>query len=261
MPELPEVESFRRYLEDTSMDKSIIDVKVEREKILQEISIDEFIDNLICHRFVKTLRWGKQLFVQTDGGVWLTIHFGMTGSLFFFHQLTQKPSHCRLLITFCDNDYLCFDDQRLFGRVGIVQDVDSFIKKHQLGPDVLTLNKQRFVSIVQNQKTSIKTVLMKQELFAGIGNEYSDEILFQARINPSVLASSLSDEQIEKIFQKMSFVLATATESRVKDHPFPKHFLLHSGRKSKICPRCGSKLKCQKFSGRTGCFCPSCQEN
>jgi len=166
-----------------------------------------------------------------------------------------------LLIEFCDNDYLCFDDQRLFGRIGIVQDVDSFIKKHHLGPDVLTLNKQRFVSIVQNQKTSIKTVLMKQELFAGIGNEYSDEILFQARINPSALASSLSDEQIDEIFQKMSFVLSTATESRVKSHPFPKQFLLHSGRKIKICPRCGSKLKCQKFSGRTGCFCPNCQEN
>lgn len=261
MPELPEVESFRRYLEDTSMDKSIIDVKVEREKILQDISIDELIDNLICHRFVKTLRWGKQLFVQTDGGVWLTMHFGMTGSLFFFHQLSQEPKHCRLLIEFCDNDYLCFDDQRLFGRIGIVQDVDFFIKKHHLGPDVLTLKKEMFACIVSNKKTPIKTVLMKQELFAGIGNEYSDEILFQARINPSILASSLSDEQIEKIFQKMSFVLATATESRVKDHPFPKHFLLHSGRKSKICPRCGSKLKCQKFSGRTGCFCPSCQEN
>lgn len=241
------------------MGKSIIDVEVKRERILQEISIDELIDNLICHRFNKTLRWGKQLFIQTDGGVWLTIHFGMTGSLFFFHQISQEPRHSRLLIVFCDNDYLCFDDQRLFGRIGIVQDVDSFIKKHHLGPDVLTLNKEKFASIVLKKKIAIKTVLMKQELFAGIGNVYSDEILFQARINPSTLASSLSEEQVERIFQKVGLVLNIAIKSRVEDQPFPEHFLLHSGRKSKICPICGSKIKCQIFSGRTGCFCPNCQ--
>lgn len=259
MPELPEVERFRRYLEDTSMGKTIIDFKVKREKILQDVSIDELVDNLICHKFVKTLRWGKQLFIQTDGGVWLTMHFGMTGSLFFFHQLNQEPRYCRLLIIFCDNDYLCFDDQRLFGRIGIVQDVDSFIKKHHLGPDVLTLDKEQFIRIILNKRIAIKTVLMKQELFAGIGNEYSDEILFQARINPSVLASSLSEEQIGKIFRKIGSVLNTAIESRVENHPFPEHFLLYSGRKSKICPRCGSKIKCKNFSGRTGCFCSNCQ--
>ncbi len=259
MPELPEVERFRRYLEDTSMGKSITDLKVRREKILQDVSKDELIDKLISHRFVKTLRWGKQLFIQTDGGVWLTMHFGMTGSLFFFHQLSQEPNHCRLLIKFSDNNYLCFSDQRLFGRIGIVQDVDSFIKKHHLGPDVLTLNKEKFTRIISNKRASIKTVLMKQELFAGIGNEYSDEILFQAGINPSILASSLSEEQKGKIFQKIGLVLNTAIESRVENHPFPEYFLLHSGRKKKVCPRCGSKIKCQNFSGRTGYFCPNCQ--
>lgn len=167
MPELPEVESFRRYLEDTSMGKPIIEVEVKREKILHEISIDELVAKLICRRFLKTLRWGKLLFIQTDGGVWLTVHFGMTGLLFFFHQLTQEPKHCRLLIKFCDNNYLCFDDQRLFGRIGIVQNIDSFVKKHHLGPDVLTLNKDKFVNIILNKKTAIKNVLMKQELFAG----------------------------------------------------------------------------------------------
>ncbi len=259
MPELPEVESFRKYLEDTSMDKTINDVKVKKEKILQEISIEELIDSLLCHKFIKTVRWGKQLFIQIDGGIWLTMHFGMTGSLLFFHHLDQEPKYCRLLIEFCDNKYLCFNDQRLLGKIGIVKDVDTFIKRHNLGPDVLSLDKEKFIGIVRNKKTAIKTVLMKQELFAGIGNEYSDEILFQARVNPSVLASSLSEEQIEKIFREMGLVLNVAIKSRVENNPFPEHFFLHSGRKKRICPRCGSKIKCQSFSGRTGCFCPKCQ--
>lgn len=259
MPELPEVESFRRYLEKTSLEKTIDDILVKNDKILQDISINDLMKNLISTKLVKTMRWGKYLFIQTDKGIWLTMHFGMSGSLFYFHHLNEQPSHCRLLIKFEGDNYLCFNDQRLFGRIGLVQEVESFIKKHHLGPDVLAMNKEEFIDAVSGKRSPIKTILMKQELFAGIGNEYSDEILFQGKINPAIAASDLSREQLAKLFVSVGLVLNAAIKSKVEDKPYPDNFLLHSGRKKRVCPRCGSKISCQKFSGRTGCFCQKCQ--
>lgn len=259
MPELPEVEAFRRYIEKTSLNLTIADVVVKNEKILQEISVNDLIDNLISRKFIKTSRLGKHLFIQIDNQFWVTIHFGMSGSLLFFHDLNNEPRHCRLLIKFHGDNYLCFDDQRLLGRIGLTDNINSFSAKHQLGKDALDLEEDEFIRILFPKKKAIKTVLMQQELIAGIGNEYSDEILFQARIDPSVQPFMLSIEQLRSLYREMRSILKTAIESRIKPGPFPDYFFLHSARKKKICPRCGSQVVCKKFSGRTGCFCPSCQ--
>lgn len=259
MPELPEVENSRKYLQKTSIGKTIVDIEVKNEKILQGISIEDLIDNLITHKFQKTARRGKYLFIQLNNLIWITVHFGMTGSFKFFENIIDEPRHSRLLITFENKQYLSFDDQRLFGSVGLTMSADNFIAAHKLGEDALEIDINRFTSIISGKHTAIKTVLMNQELIAGIGNEYSDEILFQAAIAPTVKAADLTTAQIRKLHFQINFVLTAATEALEHNRPLPDSFLLHSWRKKRICPRCGSQLKCQKFSGRTGCFCPSCQ--
>lgn len=259
MPELPEVENYRRYIDSTSMNRVIDDVIIKNEKILHDINVEEFIDHLITRRFLKTARWGKHLLIKLDKDIWLTMHFGMTGAVKFFNDLNEEPAHSRMLIKFEGKNYLSFDDQRLFGSIGLADGLDSFIKKHNLGIDALNLTDIEFFGLVSGKKTPIKTVLMKQELIAGIGNEYSDEILFQARINPAVEVRTLSKDELKRVFDNIGYVLKTAIDVRVRNENFPNTFILQSGRKNRKCPRCGAKMKCLKFSGRTGCFCPFCQ--
>lgn len=259
MPELPEVEYYRHYIETVSLRLVIEDVVVKNEKILSGIKPDELVDHLINSYFEKSTRYGKHLFVFLNNQTCLNIHFGMTGAIHFFHNSNEEPLHSRLLIKFKGKNYLSFDDQRLFGKIGLCCSMESFIKEHHLGIDALKMGKNDFLKIISGRNTPIKTLLMKQELIAGIGNEYSDEILFQAGINPLVKANKLSNKRLSVLFEQIYRVLKIAIDTKINIKELPETFLIVQGRRKRTCPKCTSKLKCMKISGRTSCFCPKCQ--
>src|SRR5438094_4670493 len=124
MPELPDVETFKRYFDATSLHQRIDNVDVRDAYILKGVSAYELARRLKGRRFESTYRHGKHLFVRADHDLWLRLHFGMTGSLRYFkHEEQAPPPHSRVLFVFANNHRLAFDDQRKFGQIGLIQDV------------------------------------------------------------------------------------------------------------------------------------------
>lgn len=133
------------------------------------------------------------------------------------------------------------------------------------GPDALDrrFDFDAFKTAVRGLKRDVKSVLMDQEIVAGIGNIYSDEILFQARINPAERIDKLTPGQLERLFLEMRKVLKTAIARGAGSEQFvermPKGSLLPQRNKGGRCPRCRSLLKVFKLGGRTAYCCPRCQ--
>jgi formamidopyrimidine-DNA glycosylase len=270
MPELPDVETFKRYLDATSLHQRISGVDARNAYVLKGISACELARQLKGHCFESSRRHGKHLFVCLDEDLWLRLHFGMTGSLHYFKGNKHAPPrasaeassgrHVRVIFMF-ENDYrLAFDDQRMFGEIGLLKDPDEFLKKRALGPDALDIDLAEFKNVLAKHRGAVKSILMNQKLIAGIGNIYADEILFRARIHPAMQISALKDKRVAKLFRAMRYILKKAIESKADADLMPKSWLLpHRGKPGK-CPRCGRELTSSTIGGRTAWFCSRCQK-
>ena len=260
MPELPEVEIFKRYLDATSLHQRIDDVDVRNTYILKETSARELARRLKGRRFESSRRHGKHLFVRADGELWLRLHFGMTGSLQYFKNDEEAPRHARVIFIFANHHRLAFDDQRQFGQIGLLNDVDEFLKERELGPDALELGLGEFRKILEKHRGAVKSILMNQRIISGLGNLYADEILFRARMHPSTEIARLNDKALTKLFRATHDVLERAITARADTNQIPTSWLLpHRGNGGK-CPRCGRGLISATIGGRTAWFCPHCQK-
>jgi len=259
MPELPDVEAFKRYLEATSLHQCIAHVDVLSADLLKGVSGRELARQLRGRRFESTRRHGKHLFVRTDDDIWLRLHFGMTGSLRYFKDEKKAPRHTRVLFLFAKDYRLAFDDQRKFGEIRLIKDVSEFLKKRVLGSDALNVDLPEFKKVFAKHRGAVKAILMNQRLIAGIGNIYADEILFRARIHPATQVTRLGDKALAKLFRAMRYVLEKAIKARADVDQIPKSWLLPHRHKDGKCPRCARELKSSKIGGRTAWFCPHCQ--
>ena len=259
MPELPEVEIFKRYLDATSLNQRIRDVELRSMYILKETSAQQLRRGLKGRCFESTRRHGKHLFVRADGGLWLRMHFGMTGSLEYFQDGEQMPRHTRVRFLFANHHGLAFDDLRQFGQIGLLQDVDEFLRKHALGPDAVEIDLSQFKKIMQETRGTVKSVLLNQRLIAGIGNIYADEILFRVRMHPATEISRLGEKPLAKLFRAMRYILEKAIAAKANAHQMPRSWLLPYREKGGKCPRCVRKLTSATIGGRTAWFCAHCQ--
>jgi formamidopyrimidine-DNA glycosylase len=260
MPEMPDVETFKRYLDATSLHQRIDEVDVRSRHILKDVSARELVRGLKGRCFESSCRHGKHLFVRADGELWLRLHFGMTGSLQYFKHEEEAPQHTRVLFVFTNKYRLAFDDQRKFGEVGLLKDIDGFLKKRELGPDALAIDLAQFKEIIGKHRGAVKSILLNQKSIAGIGNIYADEILFRAHTHPATEITRLGDKILAKLFRAMRYVLDKAIDAKADVNQMPKSWLLpHRGKGGK-CPRCGCKLKSVTVGGRTSWFCAHCQK-
>lgn len=263
MPELPDVENYRRYLGANALHKSIAGVHVGSARILRGIGGKRLSDTLAGRSMQTTRRHGKHLMVQLDDGGWLTFHFGMTGRFRYFKRLQDDPKHDRLRIDFDNGYHLAFENQRLLGEVGVAKDADAFVGEHDMGPDALEIDEATFREKLGKRRGGIKTALMNQSLAAGIGNVYSDEILFQAGVHPATSVKRLDRSDISSLYRTMRSVLETAIEcgagSEDLAERLPEGWLLPHRQEGTRCPRCGGKVEAFRTGGRRGFLCPSCQ--
>ena len=260
MPELPDVETFKRYFDASSLHQRIGHVDVCDPYILKDISACELELRLKGRQFKSSRRHGKHLFVRADDDLWLRLHFGMTGSLHYFKAEEQAPRHTRVLFVFANTHSLAFEDQRKFGEIGLIEDVNEFLKKRALGPDALDVSLGQFREIFAKHRGAVKTILLNQKLIAGIGNIYADEILFRARIHPATQVSALKEKTVAKLFRAARDILKKAIDAKADMDRMPKSWLLpHRGKGGK-CPRCRHELKSATIGGRTAWFCAQCQK-
>ena len=259
MPECPDVEIFRQYLDATSLHQKIQTVTVHNRKVLEKTSPKKLDQALQGHSLESTTRHGKYLFAKSDDQTTLVLHFGMTGSLQYSKSDRENGPHDRIIFFFTNNYKLAYVCQRLLGRVGLIESVDRFVKGHKLGPDAMHMDLKGFRQIFERGRGSVKSTMMNQKLIAGLGNIYSDEILFQAAIHPAMACSKLSDADVKNLHHNMKKVLKRAVERKADAEKLPKSYLLVYRDKGGACPRCHSKLQTRKISGRTAYFCPRCQ--
>jgi formamidopyrimidine-DNA glycosylase len=261
MPELPDVEIFRRLFEQKALNLEIAEVVVLSPEMLAGIEADAWRNEIKGRRFTETVRHGKHLLTALSSGAWVVWHFGMSGFFSAFARLNEEPPHDRIRIEFASGGYLGYSCQRKLGEVGLTPSLSAFRQEKGLGPDALdpSLDRARFVQALARKRGSIKSALMDQKLLAGIGNVYSDEILFQASVYPGAKISDLGDERLSAIFAAMHRVLREAIAAGADPQEMPEGFLLPRRESEAACPRCGGPVEKKKLSGR-GCFyCPSCQ--
>ena len=267
MPELPDVEVFRRRSEESALDRAVGDVSAE-SAVLEGLSEKTLKNALVGASFVDSRRHGKYMFIRyrsdgsRRGASWLVMHFGMTGYLQPCPSAKEKPPHTRMLVSFKDGGSLAYSCQRKLGRIQLTDDIDRFLTDMKLGPDALAdeMDFAAFRERIVKSRGALKSTLMNQSLIAGIGNIYSDEILYQARIHPRRKPAELSAAMLENLYEAMHFVLNAAIDAAANPERMPAGFLLPRRRPEASCP-CGGRIEKISISGRHGYYCPNCQVN
>jgi formamidopyrimidine-DNA glycosylase len=258
MPELPDVETFRRRLAHTGLHREIGRVEVRDPTMLQGVRRDRLRRALRGHELTTTRRHGKHLFARTDGA-WLVEHFGMTGYLHRADSDEALPEHTRFVLHFRDGRSLALVDQRRLGSVGLVDDPDRFVADEQLGPDALAVTEAELGEILAGRRGGLKSALMDQRLIAGIGNIYSDEILFQARLHPELPAGDLDAAAHRRLHRQLRRVLRTAIDRQADPRRLPRSWLLRHREDGAACPRGDGKVRRLRPHGRGAFYCPACQ--
>ena len=259
MPELPDVEVYRQYLDATALHQKVEGVHAQSPELIEGTTSQGLGRALQGNTLEATARHGKYLFVDITGSSWLILHFGMTGNLKYYQHSQDKPEYTRFLVSFANGYHLAYIAPRKLGRIALTDSPQAWVSEKGLGPDALAISESAFLERTAHRRGSVKSWLMHQKNIAGIGNVYSDEILFQARINPKTAVNELKEGQLKELYQVMRTVLEDAITARADPDQMPRSFLTPHRHKGGKCPNCNGTLKTIKVSGRTAWYCPGCQ--
>jgi formamidopyrimidine-DNA glycosylase len=264
MPELAEVEYFRRQW-DPGLGQKIVRVQLHgRKRVFRGSNTRALVRNVTDSRFLRSESWGKQMLFEFSGGNWLGIHLGMTGKL-RVEPTGFRPEKHDHLVLHQTKRALVFRDARLFGRVRFHHGKSAPDWWRAGGPDIhsAAFDRTFFDAFLERHaRAPIKSVLLLQSGFAGIGNWMADEILWRAKIAPLRTVGSLSSAQRARVFRETRFV---AVESlRIISPEFgdpPRDWLIHQKwKRDGVCPRHRTPLRKAMIGGRTTAWCPLCQK-
>lgn len=256
MPELPDVETFRKRLARTVLHKRIKSVKIKNSRVVK--ASRKKLKAMEGRSFEKAERHGKHCFLKLSSGNHLAMHFGMTGDVRYYKD-GAKPDNAPLVIRFSDRHSFAFINVRKLGKLRLIKDKEKFIEKQKLGPDALAMTKKSFVKLMQNKKGRVKTALMDQKTLAGIGNIYADEILYQAGIRPQKRLGRLEKKDLERIHKVMKRVLKTAIRNKGEADRMPASYLLGRRKDGTPCGRCSGTIKKTQVNSRSTYHCPKHQ--
>jgi formamidopyrimidine-DNA glycosylase len=258
MPELPDVEGFRRYLARHAKGQRIMGVHVPDRQIVRNRSPQALGRALKGTRFALPTRHGKWLIAPIGDGSELLLHFGMTGLLTWADTDRDRHRHDRVIFV-CERGELRYNNMRRFGGVWLARN------RHErdavtgpLGPDAATITREAFDGLMAGRRGSAKAALMDQRLIAGVGNLLSDEILWRARIHPEARVPGLPRARRRRLYDALH--AAVAESIRYGRVPHGRRWLTRvRDDRHPTCPRCGTALRRATVAGRTACWCPRCQ--
>lgn len=308
MPELPEVETVVRELNKKLKNRIINSIQVNAPKMIalgtstvsniretDKNQVMSFIKLLHKKKILSVRRRSKLIIFELSNSLFMLVHLKMTGQFIFEDRkqflkttgkyrllnkasapLVQLPSkHTHVVFKFQDKSSLYFNDVRKFGYLKLVtkKDLDNVKEFKEYGPEPLekAFTFKKFENQIAKRKTGkVKQVLMDNKVVVGIGNIYSDEILFHAKVKPVRRVSSLSEIEKKYIFKYILRVLKQAIKAKgssVGDfirtdgdwgNMGKYHFVY--GRRGQECKKCGTIIESIKLGGRTASFCPKCQK-
>ncbi|XP_006595168.1 formamidopyrimidine-DNA glycosylase isoform X3 [Glycine soja] len=277
MPELPEVEAARRAVEYNCVGKRITKcVVADDSKVIHGVSPSDFQASVLGKLIVAAHRKGKNMWLQLDSPPFPSFQFGMAGAIYIkgaavtnYKRSAVKdedewPSkYSKIFIELDDGLELSFTDKRRFAKVRLLKDPTSVPPISELGPDALfePMTLEKFTESLHKKKTEIKALLLDQSFISGIGNWVADEVLYQARIHPRQVASSLSNESCSNLSKCIKEVIHLAVEVDADCSRFPLEWLFHFrwGKKpGKISA--GKKIDFITAGGRTTAYVPELQK-
>ena len=263
MPELAEVEYFRKRW-DVGMGERIVAVRLHAEKrIFRGSDVHELERGLVRQKFLHSVARGKQMLFVFSGQSWLGIHLGMSGQL-RIEPAGFKPEKHDHLVLEQKARALVLRDARQFGRVRFHHGKNPPPWWLSGGPEIHSPQYSKRVLhafVRRHGRAPIKSVLLLQSGFPGIGNWMADEILWRARIAPGRQAMQLSEEELDALWRNVRFVARASLQTIGHDNSDPpKGWLLHERwRDGGECPRHGTPLRRATIGGRTTAWCPHCQ--
>jgi formamidopyrimidine-DNA glycosylase len=272
VPELPEVETVVCDLRHRLVGRRLLRVHAG-PKPLRRPWRPEWGKLLLERRVRGVSRRGKWILILLDGGVHLVCHLGMTGQLTVVPAKLPRPPHTHLVFDLDrGRSQLRFRDVRRFGSMTLFADaeaVELFFAGSGLGPEPFALDAASWHERLTATERCLKAVLLDQRVVAGVGNIYADEALFEARLHPTRLGSSLSAIETRRLLRAIVKVLRRAIERRgssIRDYVggngerggFQQEFKVY-GRTGEACPRCRSPITRMVLAGRSTHHCPSCQ--
>lgn len=275
MPELPEVETIKRVIEPQIQGLVIKKVTVRRPEVVAYPDADTFCKTLTGQVISEMARRGKFLIILLTDGDRIILHLRMTGGLLLTPSDYPEEKHTHIVFSLNNGMELRFSDMRRFGRFWLIQkdEADTYSGTHKLGIEPLTkaVTFEYLHTHFGKRKKTVKECLLDQSVIAGIGNIYSDEILFTAKIHPARPASSLSEKEWETLAavipERISYYIETnkiSTEEylQTKGRDYRNTpFLQVYGQAGKPCPKCGETLCRMVIGGRSSVYCPVCQTN
>lgn len=278
--ELPEVEVMRRDLEKDVVGRRIKEAEVRPSKnamrtIRRHDRRKEFTSRLVGRKFSRAERRGKYILLHLDNGDVLVTHFGMSGQFMRGNKRQVLPTHTHVVLTFQQGGDLRFVDPRTFGEM-FVTSADELGKVKELAHIAIdpldhVFTWQSFGSRMAERASKLKQLLMDQKFISGLGNIYSDEVLFAAGLRHDRMSDSLSSQEVRRLYRAIQETLQDAIKNRgttLQDEAYvdlfgkPGEFdaeLKVYGREGLPCRRCRTPIQSVKIAGRGAYFCPQCQ--
>ena len=272
MPELPEVETVVRDLRAAGVaGKRIVRARVFWRKTVAAPGPARFAREIRELEIRRLSRRGKFVVLELSQGFTLLIHLRMSGHLELLRKGAPLRRHDRAVFTLDDGRELRFEDTRKFGRMWLVRDPEKVLGK--LGPEPLAISAADFTAGLAARSRRLKPLLLDQNFLAGVGNIYSDEALWAARLHPRRRSDSLTPAQAAELLRAIRAVLRRGIRNLGTTlGAGGTHFVLPRGERGRNqeqlnaygqtgapCPRCGTPIKRILVGQRATHFCPKCQ--
>ncbi len=261
MPELPDVEAVVRMLRRRVVGGRIERVRILDHAVVRSPTASAFVRRLRGRVIQRVYRRGKYLLLSLGRGTTVVGHLRMTGDLIVVPRDSPIQRHTRLVIGLDGKD-IRFVDPRRFGHVDLVAThaLSSFEGLRDLGVEPLSsaFTQELLQDFVRARRGSLKAFLLRQNLVAGVGNIYADEILFQARLRPDRRTGSLRASEVRRLHQAIRSALRRGIEAS-SGHGGVAGDLVDVRVRDGTCPRGHRGLRTVSVGGRTSYFCPRCQ--
>ena len=286
MPELPEVETVARGLQESVAGRRILSVTLRKTDFIDDPAAIE--RELPGRQIARVERFGKFMLLQlaseneTRGlaaagttqpearAEALLVHLGMTGNLSPHHAEQPLAKHTHVTFVLDDGRELRYVDPRRFGRMAFLAGETLAAELLRFGAEPLLVSAEEFARRVRSSRARIKSLLLDQRVLRGVGNIYADESLWSARIHPARSGASMNPEEVEALRRALQKILRKAIQMRgssISDFvdadgvegDYQQHHKVY-GREGEKCFRCGAAIRRMIVAGRSSHFCPVCQQ-
>ena len=259
MPELPEAEANRLRVERDCLHRTIEAAEPGDDVSYIELPGDNERARLVGRQFTRTHRHGKLIFAGSESGPWICVHLGMSGSLRPFDEGAENgggpPDYTKFVIRFEGERRLAFSCPRKLGWVRVVDSPEAEIARIGFGPDALEIGREAFAEVIGTSRGAIKSALIEQTKLAGVGNLWSDEILYRVGVDPERKGTDLSDSQLGDAYDAMHNILHAVVDTQADYTKLPDDWLIHTRDEGAECPRCGGEIVRTKVGGRSAYHC------